>query len=143
MFVTSPKIRYYYISRKFMTQVTKQEKRFKNRHSFAFVFLERLTRNSIFLLLLICLLLFAFYLIGNFQGFIDKSQLIILRVLSVCSVGLCIMSVTGFILETIFLFMKEKKAGLLFSMLFFIFTFVTGFAFIVFSTVIRRIATGI
>ena len=142
-FVTTAKIRYYYISRKFMTQVTKTKKQVKNRHSFAFVFLERLTRNSIFLLFLMCMLFLLFYLIGNFQGFIDRSQLIILRVLTATSICLCIMSLIGFVLEIIFLFMKDKKSRHFLTMFFYLFTFVTGFALIIFSMVIRKIAAGI
>lgn len=126
-----------------MTQVTKNENKIKKRRTFPFVFLGRLTRNSIFLLLLICVLLFALYIIGNYQGFIDRSQLRILTVLSATSVALCVMSILGFIQESIFIFLREKKSSSILSMLFFIFTFAAGFAFIAFSALIRRISTGI
>lgn len=126
-----------------MTQVTKKENNTKKRRSFPFVFLGRLTRNSIFLLLLICVLLFLLYLVGNYQGFIDKSQLRILTVLSVASAALCVMSVLGFIQEAVFIFFREKKFSSILSMLFFIFSFSAGFAMIAFSAVIKRISTGI
>ena len=126
-----------------MTQVTKKEKQPKKRRAFPFVFVSRLTRNSIFLILLICVLLFILYLIGNFQNFIDKSQLRILAVLSGGAVALCIMSVLGVIEEIVFIFLKEKKAGSFFSIVFFVFTFAAGFAMTAFSTVVRRIAIGV
>jgi len=126
-----------------MTQVTKKEKQTKKRRSFPIVFLSKLTRNSIFLILVICALLFVLYMIGNFQNFIDKSQLRIISVLSVTATGLCITSVIGLILELIFVFLKEKKTSSYLSILFFVFSFAAGFALITFSAVIRRISTGI
>ena len=126
-----------------MTQDTKKQKETKKRRTFPFTFVGRLTRNSIFLLLLVCILLFVLYMIGNYQGFIDKSQLRILTFLSVASTFLCILSVLGFILEAVFLFFREKKSSSILSMLFYIFTFTAGFALIAFSAVIKHIATGI
>ncbi len=126
-----------------MTQDTKKQKEIKKRRTFPFIFLGRLTRNSIFLLLLICLLLFVLYMIGNFQGFIDKSQLRILTFLSITSTFLCIMSVLGFILETVFLFFREKKSSSILSMLFYLFTFTAGFALIAFAAVIKHITIGV
>ena len=129
--------------RNFMTQEKAGQKNIKKTLKFPFVFLSRLTRNCTFLLLFICVFLFLLYLIGNYQAFVDKTQLLILNLLSFTSIVLCIMAVLSFILETVFLFIQKKKAASLFTMLFFLFTLVAGVFFIAFSSVIHRISLGI
>lgn len=126
-----------------MTQVTTDQKETKKKLIFPFSFLGKLVRNSVFLVLLVCLLMCFLYLIGNFQAFSDKTQLRILFVLSITAAALVIMSFLGFVLEIVFLFMKNRKAVSLFSILFFIFSILMGCGFIAFSTIIRRLAVGI
>ena len=126
-----------------MTQVTADQKETKKKLIFPFSFLGKLVRNSVFLVLLVCLLMCFLYLIGNFQAFSDKTQLRILFVLSITAAALVIMSFLGFVLEIVFLFMKNRKAVSLFSILFFIFSILMGCGFIAFSTIIRRLAVGI
>ena len=126
-----------------MTQVTADQKETKKKRIFPFAFLGKLVRNSVFLVLIICIILCLLYLIGNFQSFTDKTQLRILLVLSLSAAALVIMSFLGFILEIVFLFMKNRKTVSIFSILFFIFTILMGCGFISFSTIIRRLAVGI
>ena len=115
----------------------------KKKHSFPYAILGKLTRNSIILDFLICLLLFSLYLIGNFQSFTDRAQLRILAVLSILAAVLCILSFFGIVEEIVFVFMKSRKTPAFFSILLYIFTLIIGGGLIGFSTVIRRIAIGI
>lgn len=126
-----------------MTQVTESQKDTKKKRNFPFVFLGKLVRNSIFLILIICFLLCLLYLIGNFQFFTDKTQLMILSVLSVIAAILSVMSLIAIILEFVFLFMKSKKTISFFSILFYIFTTLLGCGFIMLATIIRRLAAGV
>ena len=119
------------------------QKSSKKKRVFPYAILGKLTRNSIILVFLISLLLFALYLIGNFQAFTDSTQLRILRVLSVISSVLCILSFFGIVIEIVFVFMKNRKAFAFFSVIFYIFTLIIGAGLIGFSTVITRIAMGI
>ena len=115
----------------------------KKKRVFPYAILGSLTRNSVILVFLICLLLFAFYLIGNFQAFTDSTQLRILRVLSVISSVLCILSFFGIVIEIVFVFLKNRKTFAFFSVIFYFFTLIIGAGLIGFSTVITRIAMGI
>ena len=115
----------------------------KKKHIFPYAILGKLTRNSIILDFLICLLLFSLYLIGNFQSFTDRTQLRILLVLSIAAAALCILSFLGIVVEIVFVFMKGRKTPAFFSILLYIFTLIIGGGLIGFSTVIRRIAIGI
>lgn len=115
----------------------------KKKWFFPYAILGKLTRNSIILDFLICLLLFSLYLIGNFQYFTDRTQLRILLVLSITAAALCILSFLGIVVEIVFIFMKGRKSSAFFSILLYIFTLIIGGGLIGFSTVIRRIAVGI
>ena len=115
----------------------------KKKRIFPYAILGKLTRNSIVLDFLICLLLFSLYLIGNFQYFTDRTQLRILLVLSITAAALCILSFLGIVVEVVFVFMKGRKSSAFFSILLYIFTLIIGGGLIGFSTVIRRIAVGI
>ncbi len=115
----------------------------KKKRIFPYAILGKLTRNSIILDFLICLLLFSLYLIGNFQYFTDRTQLRILLVLSITAAALCILSFLGIVVEVVFVFMKGRKSSAFFSILLYIFTLIIGGGLIGFSTVIRRIAVGI
>ncbi|MBR4790214.1 MAG: hypothetical protein IKX70_06530 [Treponema sp.] len=115
----------------------------KKKHVFPYAILGKLTRNSIILDLLICLLLFALYLIGNFQAFTDITQLRILKVLGITAAVLSVLSFLGIVQEIVFIFMKNRKTPAFFMIIFFIFSLIIGVALIGFSVVIRRIAMGI
>ncbi len=119
------------------------QKNSRKKHIFPYAILGKLTRNSIILDFLICLLLFSFYIIGNFQAFTDRTQLRILFVLSIAAAVLCILSFLGIIIEIVFVFMKGRKTPAFFSVLLFILTLIIGIGLIGFATVIRRIAIGI
>ena len=119
------------------------QKNSKKKHLFPYAILGKLTRNAIILDLLICLMLFALYLIGNFQSFTDTAQLRILGVLSITAAVLSLLSFLGIVEESVFIFMKSRKTPVFLTIIFFIFSLIIGFGLISFSIVIRRIAVGI
>lgn len=119
------------------------QKTSKKKLFFPYAILGKLTRNSIILDFLICILLFSLYIIGNYQAFTDRTQLRILFVLSIAAIVLCILSFLGIVVEITFVFMKSRKTPAFFSILLYIFTLIIGGGLIGFSTVIRRIAVGI
>ena len=119
------------------------QKSSKKKRVFPYAILGKLTRNSIILVFLICMLLFALYLIGNFQAFTDNTQLRILRVLSIVSSALCILSFFGIVIEIVFVFLKNRKTFAFFSVIFYFLTLIIGAGLIGFSTVITRISMGI
>ena len=123
--------------------VQENQKNSKKKHIFPYAILGKLTRNSIILDFLICLLLFSLYIIGNFQAFTDRTQLRILLVLSIAAAVLCILSFLGIVVEIVFVFMKSKKTPAFFSIVLYIFLLIIGVGLIGFATVIRRIAVGI
>ncbi len=119
------------------------QKNSKKKHLFPYAILGKLTRNAIILDLLICLMLFALYLIGNFQSFTDTAQLRILGVLSITAAVLSLLSFLGIVEEIVFIFMKSRKTPAFLTIIFFIFSLIIGFGLISFSIIIRRIAVGI
>lgn len=119
------------------------QKTSKKKLFFPYSILGKLTRNSIILDFLICILLFSLYIIGNYQAFTDRTQLRILFVLSIAAIVVCILSFLGIVVEVVFIFMKGRKSSAFFSILLYIFTLIIGGGLIGFSTVIRRIAVGI
>ena len=125
------------------SDVQENKKISKKKRVFPYAILGKLTQNSIILDLLICILLFSLYLIGNFQDFTDNAQLRILSVLSVAAAVLCILSFLGIIVEIAFVFMKSLKTPVIFSILLFIITLIIGAGLIGFATIVRRIAVGI
>lgn len=126
-----------------MTQVKADQKETKKKPIFPFTFLSKLFRNSVLIVLMICCLMTLLYLIGNFQAFTDKTQLRILLVLSIMASSLVMMAFLGFVLEIVFIFLKNKKTVSFLSILFFIFSILMGCSFIAFSTIIRRLALGL
>ena len=115
----------------------------KKKRLFPYAILGKLTRNSILLDFLICILLFSLYLGGNVQDFTDRTQLRILAVLSLAAAALFILSFFGIVEEIVFVFLKSRKTPAFFSIVFFIFTMIIGLCLIAFSTIIRKIAVGI
>lgn len=126
-----------------MSQVKENQNRNKKRFTITFLFFEKLLRNIITSLFVISIFLFCLYIIGNYQSFTDKSQLLILSVLSICSIILGTMSFLGIIQNIVFMFFKNKKTTSFFTIIFYIITLIVAFAFIFYTTVINRLAKGI
>ncbi|OJF77733.1 MAG: hypothetical protein BKP49_01785 [Treponema sp. CETP13] len=72
----------------------------------------RITNRIIGFMFSFSLILFLFYLAGNYQGFLAKNQIIILTVLSYVSVSLVFFCICGIVEIFIFSY-KEKNSTLM------------------------------
>ena len=111
----------------------------------SFTVLYNLTKCLLAIFFTFSLLLFLLYLMGNFQNFMDKTQLMLLTMLSSISIFDCVLSFFG-ILENLFLvFFNNKKSKLLniVSILLLIIILLLSIVFIVYSSVLSKISEGI
>lgn len=109
----------------------------------SFIFLYKLTKNIIKILFVFSLFLFLFYLLGNYQNFLDKSQLLILQILSITSIITGVLSIFGFLENLIFIFVEDNKLHIFFSMIYMIIIIVVCSFFVVYSTTLKQLALGI
>lgn len=105
--------------------------------------LFRLTRTSVFILFFFCILLFLFYLMGNYQNFMDKTQLLILTVLGIVSVLEVVLSFLGLIEIVFFMIANKFRLNNIFSLLFLIAAFIISIIFVIYAVIIKRFATGV
>lgn len=103
----------------------------------------RLTKNLVYLLLVFTILLFSIYIVGNFQNFLDKSQFLILSILSACSVFMVFLSFVGIIENVIMIFTNRNKGKCFLAIILLFITFIIGMIFIFYSTVIQEISLGV
>lgn len=90
-----------------------------------------------------CLTLIALYIIGNFQNFLDKSQQIILNILSISSIFTALLSIILFIETIIKIFTEKSKIRNIFNLLYLLLTLVCCAVFIIISTTINYISLGV
>lgn len=76
--------------------------------------LFRLTRRTILFLFLFLVVLILFFIIGNYQVFLDSSQKIILQTASFAATALSIISLAGMV-ETVFCIIQKKGKRFFFS----------------------------
>ncbi len=121
----------------------KDEKNIEKSWQNSAFWLFRLTRTSVFIMFFFCILLFLFYLIGNYQNFMDKTQLLILSALAFSSILEVVLSFLG-IIEIIFFMIANKfSVKNLFSLLFMLLSLIMSIIFVIYSVIIKRIATGV
>lgn len=108
-----------------------------------FLILYKLTKSLVAVLFLFIVLLFSFYLIGNYQNFLDKSLLLILNVLSIVSILCTFFSFCGLLENIFFMFTKESKIKNLISILIMFFCIIISIFIEIYSTIIKEIAIGI
>ncbi len=98
--------------------------------------LFRLTRKTVFFLFLFLLVLTFFYVIGNYQLFLDSSQTIILNTAVMVAAGLIFISFAG-IIESVLCIIKKENKRLYYALnlIFMIFSLLVGVFFMfMFST---------
>lgn len=87
----------------------------KNAEKISLSLLFKLTKRSILFLFLFLTVLASFYIIGNYQFFLDSNQKIILNVAAVTATALLILSITG-IVTAIFCIIRKKGKRLYFAL---------------------------
>lgn len=73
-----------------------------------FLLLFNLTKSMVTLPGVVCIFLVLFFIMGNFQGFQDSTQHIILTVLGICSIMFALISLLGLIEIIIMFFIKDS-----------------------------------
>lgn len=104
----------------------------------------KLTWSSVLIPGLFSLFLVIFYITGNFQGFQDSTQYLVLSSLGITSVFFAIFSVLGLIFSIIVFFIKgivSKKRNLL-NFFLMIFCVLCSVAFISLSLLLRFVSEG-
>jgi len=79
-----------------------------NKKQEIFKLLYRMTRNLITLAFVFSLFLVLFFITGNFQGFQDSTQSLILSTLGITSIFFAIVSVIGLVESLLFFFIKSS-----------------------------------
>lgn len=92
-------------------------------------FIEILTKRSTFFLFFLMILIVYLYAIGNNQEFMDSTQLLLLRIVSVCSLLLSIVSLYGMVLGVLRFLRKGKQTRILVGV--FVYLLCSIFAFII------------
>ncbi len=87
----------------------------KNAEKISLSLLFKLTKRSILFLFLFLTVLASFYIIGNYQFFLDANQKIILNVAAVTATALLILSITG-ITTAIFCIIRKKGKRLQYAL---------------------------
>lgn len=103
----------------------------------------KLLRTILQSLLIFCFLLMCLYIVGNFQDFQDKSQEILLEVLSYTSIFTSLLTIPLIIENIIMLFTDKKKLYHVFSLIMMIFTVLFCFLCLGISHFIVFLADGL
>lgn len=101
----------------------------------------RFLHRSVLFLSFFVIGLFVFYILGNLQYFIDSTQYMVLRFLSVASIALVILSFITFCIEIILFFRMKARLYLFLSLVSFI-SFLLGTAGSFISVSIRILSRG-
>lgn len=107
--------------------------------------LYKLTRSIVALPAFFCIFLLLFYITGNFQGFQDSTQQIILNTLGISSIFFTMVSLFGFIQSIVLFFIPDvisRKKNFLF-MLLMIFCLILAIFFVVMSLVMNVLIKGL
>ena len=92
-------------------------------------FLFKLTCRTCLFLASFLVVLFAFYLSGNFQNFLDSTLLFVLFLCSLDSIALFLFSVAGFFESIVLFFIQKKKRYWIYFFVFFLSSIVSAAVF--------------
>ncbi|MCQ2597964.1 MAG: hypothetical protein MJ181_08955 [Treponema sp.] len=110
-----------------------------------FLLLFNLTKSLVTLPGVVCIFLVLFFIMGNFQGFQDYTQHIILNVLGVCSIMFGLISFMGLVEIIIMFFIKDSiplKSKIIFLILM-IFCLLISFSFLSMSLILGVLTEGL
>lgn len=104
---------------------------------------NKLIKNCVWGLFIFNLLLVFLYIMGNFNNFLDETQLLILNVLSISSILQVFLSLIKLLENLIYIFFTKSKVIRFFSILLTVLLLVIGVFFVIYATIIRELALGI
>lgn len=103
----------------------------------------KLTFTLNIILAIFCMILVTLYILGNYQGFQDNSQSIILQTLSYVALFNTLLSVFLLVETVIKIFTEKRKFRLIVNAIYLFFAILIGSIFTTFSNVISFLARGI
>lgn len=103
----------------------------------------KLTFTLNIILAIFCVILVTLYILGNYQGFQDNSQSIILQTLSYVALFNTLLSVFLLVETVIKIFTEKRKFRLIVNAIYLFFAILIGSIFTTFSNVISFLARGI
>ena len=104
---------------------------------------NKLVKNALWILFVFDLIIFLFYIFGNYFNYTDKTLILILRIMSGTSVMLGIISVVGFFENIVYIFFDKRLFRRIISIIFAIITLAVAILLIVYSTVLMHLALGL
>jgi len=103
----------------------------------------KLLRTILQSLIIFCFLMMCLYIVGNFQNFQDKSQEILLNVLSYTAIFTILLTIPLFVENIIMLFTEKNKFRIILSILMLIFSVLICFLFMGISNIIVFLTDGV
>lgn len=108
-----------------------------------FIGLYRFTKSLIFISLSFEIIMFLLYLMGNYQSFLDKTQLLILKTLSINSIISFVICFSA-IIEMIFLIiLKDFKISNLLRIIPVFLVLIFNVIILAYSTIVIHLSEGI
>ncbi len=104
---------------------------------------NKLVKNALWILFVFDIIVFLFYIIGNYFNYTDKTLILILRIMSGTSVMLGIISVVGFFENIVYIFFDKRLFRRIISIIFAIIALAVAVLLIVYSTVLMHLALGL
>ena len=104
---------------------------------------NKLVKNALWILFIFDLIIFLFYIFGNYFNYTDKTLILILRIMSGTSVMLGIISVVGFFENIVYIFFDKRLFRRIISIIFAIIALAVAVLLIVYSTVLMHLALGL
>ncbi len=121
----------------------KQKKTIYKTDSFVYFFF-RISIRMTFFLLMVLASLFLFYFVGNYQGFLDSNQRLILNCIAIVSVAEFVFSICSFVLNIIsyYIVSRRIKKVILYCVIY-LFTFFLSAGTFLFSRGVLLLANGL
>lgn len=107
-----------------------------------FSFLMRLTTTIITALVIICFLMMIFYIVGNYQNFLDKSQQTILTFISYAAISALFLTIPVTLFKLISLFFEKNRLKTLLHIILCTFSFAFSIFCLSFSSIIDYLSKG-
>ena len=104
---------------------------------------NKLVKNALWILFVFDLIVFLFYIFGNYFNYTDKTLILILRIMSGTSVMLGIISVVGFFENIVYIFFDKRLFRRIISIFFTIIALAVAVLLIIYSTVLMHLALGL
>ena len=107
------------------------------------ILLYKLASSMVFIWFTFEIILFLFYLIGNYQNFLDKSQLLILQLLSFSAVITFVLCFCSLVILLFMIILRIYKLTNILRILPILLALVINLVFLSYSTIITQLSGGI